>query len=148
MANVNQTDVDLNVNNQQAKRSLEEVRAELKKLQDAWLATAQSGDKAMRDKLQKQINAANRELRQMENGAKAVERTMKQLNKATPQDLQRALQFLNKELKTIERGTPAWDAHVKKIKMVKAELEKVNSEMKTSRPSARRRTSESRVWRT
>ena len=133
MADINESNVDLNVNNQQAKRSLEEVRAELKKLQDAWLATAQSGNKAMRDKLQKQINAANRELRQMENGAKAVERTMKQLNKATPQDLQRALQFLNKELKTIERGTPAWDAHVKKIKMVKAELEKVNSEMKVSK---------------
>lgn len=132
MNQINQSDVELNVNNQQAKRSLGEVRAELKKLQEAWLATAQSGDKAMRDKIQKQINACNRELRQMESGAKSVERVMGQLNKATPSELNKALKFLNQELKTIERGTPAWDAHVQKIRQVKAEIDKVNAELKQS----------------
>lgn len=132
MAEINQTDVKLNVNNQEAVQSLDEVRDRLKKLQEAWLQTASTGDKAMRDKLQKQINATQRELRQMESGTKAVERVFQQLNRATPTDLNRALKHLRAELKTIERGTPAWNAHIQKIRQVKAEIDKVNAEMKES----------------
>ena len=132
MAEINQTDVKFSVNNQEAVQALDEVRARLAKLQEAWLQAANSGDKALRDKIQKQINATNRDLRQMESGTKAVERVFQQLNKATPVDLNRALKHLQSELKTIERGTPAWNAHIQKIRQVKAEIDKVNAEMKVS----------------
>ena len=132
MVEINQTDVKFSVNNQEAVQALDEVRARLAKLQEAWLQAANSGDKALRDKIQKQINATNRDLRQMESGTKAVERVFQQLNKATPVDLNRALKHLQSELKTIERGTPAWNAHIQKIRQVKAEIDKVNAEMKVS----------------
>ena len=132
MAEFNQTDVEFNVNNEKAKTSLDEVKKKLKELEEAWVKAANAGDKEFAKKVQKRINETNRELRQMESGTKAVERTMAQLNKAAPVDLNRALKHLQNELKTIERGTPAWDAHVQKIRMVKAELDKVNAEMKQS----------------
>ena len=132
MAEINQTDVEFNVNNEKAKTSLDEVKKKLKDLEEAWVKAANAGDKEFAKKVQKRINETNRELRQMESGTKAVERTMAQLNKAAPVDLNRALKHLQNELKTIERGTPAWDAHIQKIRQVKAEIDKVNAEMKES----------------
>lgn len=132
MGEVNVTDVELNVNNQKAVVALDEVKGRLKALEEAWIKAASTGDREMRDKIQKRINATKREMQQLESGTKAVERVMSQLNKATPTDLNKALKFLNNELKTIERGTPAWDAHVQKIRQVKAEIDKVNAELKQS----------------
>ena len=132
MADINQTDVEFNVNNEKAKTSLDEVKKKLKDLEEAWVKAANAGNKEFAKKVQKRINETNRELRQMESGTKAVERTMAQLNKAAPVDLNRALKHLQNELKTIERGTPAWDAHIQKIRQVKAEIDKVNAEMKES----------------
>ena len=46
--------------------------------------------------------------------------------------MQRALKFLNSELKNIERGSAAWTAQTEKIRRVKAELDKVNAELRQS----------------
>ena len=61
MAEINQTDVKFSVNNQEAVQALDEVRARLAKLQEAWLQAANSGDKALRDKSQTRLNATTRE---------------------------------------------------------------------------------------
>ena len=132
MAEISQSDVRFSVNNKEAVVALDEVKNRLKSLEQAWVKAASTGDKEMRDKIQKRINETKREMRQLESGTKAVERVMAQLNKATPVDLNRALKHLQAELKTIERGTPAWDAHIQKIRQVKAEIDKVNAEMKES----------------
>lgn len=132
MGDINQTDVKLNVNNQEAKQSLDEVKKKLAELEAAWVKTASTGDKQMRDKLNKQIQATKRELRQMESGAKACERVFQQLNKAAPNDLRKALNHLQGELKNVERGSDAWKSHTEKIRILKAELAKVNSELQQS----------------
>ena len=132
MADINQTDVKLNVNNQEAKQSLDEVKKKLAELEAAWVKTASTGDKQMRDKLNKQIQATKRELRQMESGAKACERVFQQLNKAAPNDLRKALNHLQGELKNVERGSDAWKSHTEKIRILRAELAKVNSELQQS----------------
>ncbi len=132
MADINQTDVEFNVNNEKAKTRLDEIKKKLNELEIAWAKVAATGDKETRDKLNKRIQETKRELRQMESGTKACERVFQQLNKATPTDLNKALKHLQSELKTIERGTPAWDAHVEKIRRVKAELDKINAEMRQS----------------
>lgn len=132
MADINQTDVEFNVNNEKAKTRLDEIKKKLNELEIAWAKVAATGDKETRDKINKRLQETKRELRQLESGTAAVERVFKQLNKATPTDLNKALKHLQSELKTIERGTPAWDAHVQKIRKVKAELDKVNAEMRQS----------------
>lgn len=132
MADINQTNVDLTVNGAQAKQELEKTRKKIEELESAWRKAAESGDKALRQTIEKQLKDTKRKLKQMESGVKAVERTMQQLNKATPSDLNRALRILQGELKTLERGSTAWNEHVAKIKAVRAELDKVNAELRQS----------------
>lgn len=132
MADINQTDVEFNVNNEKAKTRLDEIKKKLNELEIAWAKVAATGDKETRDKINKRLQETKRELRQLESGTAAVERVFKQLNKATPTDLNKALKHLQSELKTIERGSDAWNAHVEKIRRVKAELDKINAEMKQS----------------
>lgn len=133
MAQSNETEVKLSVNGKEAEQELSRLRDRAKELKQSLEDALRAGNKEAAQHFKKELRNVDSELRKCENGVKAVERTMRQLNKATPQDLNKALRFLQNELKSIERGTPAWDAHVKKIKMVKAELEKVNSEMKVSK---------------
>ena len=132
MAEINQTNVDLIVNGRQAQQELDKVRKEVEQLRAAWLKAAEAGDKATADRLRKELTKTERSLRQMESGVKNVNKVMLQLNKATPNELNRALRFLQGELRNIERGSAAWNDHVTKIKMVKAELDKVNAELRQS----------------
>lgn len=132
MTESNQSKVDLLVNGKQAETELQKLRdrvVELRKnLEDAF----KKGSKEQQAYFQKELKGTQAELRKMESGVHAVERTMKQLNSATPKDLRKALNYLQADLKTIERGSSAWNEHVAKIKMVKAELDKINAEMKQS----------------
>ena len=132
MADRNQTQVDLLINGQQSAQELEKLRKradELKKsLEDAYRA----GNNQAAQAFKKELNKTNADLRKMESGVNAVERCFKQLNKATPADLHRSLKFLQNELKNVERGSDAWKSHTEKIRILKAELAKVNSELQQS----------------
>ena len=132
MADRNQTQVDLLINGQQSVQELEKLRKranELKKsLEDAYRA----GNNQAAQAFKKELNKTNADLRKMESGVNAVERCFKQLNKATPADLNRSLKFLQNELKNVERGSDAWKSHTEKIRILKAELAKVNSELQQS----------------
>lgn len=132
MADTNQTNVDLRVNGAQASAELDKARKKVEEFEKAWRKAAEAGDKALMGTIKKGLVEAKRELRQMESGTKAVERVFLQLNKATPNDLNKALKFLQNELKNIERGSVAWKQHTEQIKVLKAELDKVNSELRQS----------------
>jgi len=132
MADPNKTQVDLLINGQQSAQELEKLRKradELKKsLEDAYRAGNNQAAQAFR----KELNKTNADLRKMESGVNAVERCFKQLNKATPAELNRSIKFLQNELKNVERGSEAWKSHTEKIRILKAELAKVNSELQQS----------------
>ena len=132
MADNQQTTVEVLVNGKQAEAELDKVRKQVDDLRSAWISAAQAGDKAVAESLRKELKKSERELKTMESGVHAVERTFRQLDKATPTDLQRSLKFLQSGLKNIERGSSAWTEQVNKIRLLKAELDKVNTEMRAS----------------
>lgn len=132
MADNQQTTVEVLVNGKQAEAELDKVRKQVDDLRSAWISAAQAGDKAVAESLRKELKKSERELKTMESGVQAVERTFRQLDKATPTDLQRSLKFLQSGLKNIERGSSAWTEQVNKIRLLKAELDKVNAEMRSS----------------
>lgn len=132
MADINQSKVDLLVNGQQAEKELKQVRDRVESLRQKLEEAFRSGTKESQKYFQGELRKAQSELRKMESGVKAVERTMLHLDKATPNDLNKALKYLNAELKNIERGSSAWNAQVVKIRQVKAELDKVNEELRQS----------------
>ena len=128
----NTTTVRLQVNGKDAEQELQRLEKEVESLRTAFIKAGEAGDRAMAEKFRKEIKKTEAEIRKMESGTKACQRVFAQLDKASPADLQRALKFLNSELKNIERGSAAWTAQTEKIRRVKAELDKVNAELRQS----------------
>ncbi len=128
MSNYNTTaNVVLSVNGRQAQKVLSSLQEEAQKLERKLAKAASAGDKASMKKLQRELNSTNRLINQLQGSAATAEQVLRRLDKAKPKELQKTLRQLRNELNGIERGTAAWDAHVAKIKAVKAEIERVNA---------------------
>lgn len=130
MADNNSVSVSLRINGKDAENELSRLKQEVDSLRTAFVKAGEAGDRAMAEKFRKEIKKTEAEIRKMESGTKACQRVFAQLDKSSPADLQRALKFLNSELKNIERGSAAWNAQTEKIRRVKAELDKVNAELR------------------
>ena len=131
MANYTSTaNVVLSVNGKQAQQMLLTLEKDARRLEKQIAAAAKAGDKATMKKLQRELNNTNRLMDQLKGASASTERILRRLDKATPKELQKALRQLKNELNGIERGTAAWDAHVAKIKAVKAEIDRVNETMR------------------
>lgn len=132
MADNNSVSVSVRINGKDAENELSRLKQEVDSLRTAFVKAGEAGDRAMAEKFRKEVVKTEAKIRQMESGVKACQRVFAQLDKASPADLQRALKFLNSELKNIERGSAAWTAQTEKIRRVKAELDKVNAELRQS----------------
>lgn len=131
MANYTSTaNVILSVNGKQAQKMLSQLEKDARRLEKQIAKAATAGDKATMKKLQRELNNTNRLMDQLKGASASTERILSRLDKATPKELQKALRQLKNELNGIERGTAAWDAHVAKIKAVKAEIDRVNETMR------------------
>ena len=128
----NDTTVGLYINGKQAERTLEILQKEADTLGKQLEEAVRRGDKAAQKQLNKSLKDVNQTIKQIQSSTKNVADVMARLDKATPHELRKTLTTLNQQLKHIERGTPAWDAHIQKIRQVKAEIDKVNAEMKES----------------
>ena len=134
MANYSTTaNVVLSVNGKQARQMLATLEKDAKRLEKQIARAATAGDKATMKKLQRELTSTNKLIHQMKGSAASVEQVLSRLDKATPKELNKTLKQLQQQLNGIERGSAAWDAHVEKIKAVKAELARVNSTMQTQR---------------
>lgn len=120
----------LSVNGDQAKSEIPKIKKLIVDLEVAVNNAAKAGNKPLLKNLKKELNEARKQLKDFESAAHAADYVMRNLDKATPKQLSAALRQLKKELNDIERGSKAWDEHVKKIKRVQTELDRVNSEMK------------------
>ena len=131
MSDINsQATVNLTVNGQQALQVLQQLRQRAMDLENAIAKAAASGNKIELKKLRRELADTKRQIREIETSTQQVESVMRRLDKATPKELNRTLQTLNRQLDYIERGSTAWNEHTAKIKAVKAELAKVNSEIR------------------
>lgn len=134
MANYSSTaNVVLSVNGKQAQQMLATLEKDAKRLEKQIARAATAGDKATMKKLQRELSSTNKLIQQMKGSAASVEQVLSRLDRATPKELNKTLKTLQQQLNGIQRGSAAWDAHVEKIKAVKAELAKVNATMQTQR---------------
>ncbi|SDL49642.1 phage tail tape measure protein [Segatella bryantii] len=127
--NTNAT-VTLTVNGKQAEDMLQKLKSQANDLEQAIAKAAATGDKTKLTKLQHALKATNRQIQQIESATVGVEEVMKRLDHSTPKELQQTLRTLNKQLNGIERGSDAWEEQTAKIRQVKEELSKVNSELR------------------
>ena len=132
MANYNTTaNVVLSVNGKQAQQVLSTLQREATNLEKKIAKAATAGDKATMRKLQRELSNTNRMINQLQGSATTADQVLRRLDKASPKELNKTLKTLQSQLNGIQRGTAAWDAHVAKIKAVKAELQKVNATLAT-----------------
>ena len=122
--------VNLMMNGEQPKKVLEELRNRAFNLENAIAKAAKAGNKTELNKLRKELKTTQRQIREMESATMQVERVLKQLDKATPKELQRTLKTLEKQLNNLERGSEAWKRQTEYIKQVRAEIDKVNRELR------------------
>ena len=122
--------VNLTMNGEQPKKVLEELRNRAFNLENAIAKAAKAGNKTELTKLHKELKTTQRQIREMESATMQVERVLKQLDKATPKELQRTLKTLEKQLNNLERGSEAWKRQTEYIKQVRAEIDKVNRELR------------------
>lgn len=132
MAQNNDTTVGLYINGKQAEKTLAILQKEAENLGKQLEEAVRRGDKAAQKQLNKSLKDVNQTIKQVQSSTKNVADVMARLDKATPHELRKTLTTLNNQLKHIERGSSAWNEHVAKIQLVKAELDKVNAEMKES----------------
>ena len=132
MSNINsQAVVNLIVNGQQPVQVMQQLKQRALDLENAIAKAAVAGNKVELRKLRKELNETRRQIREIETSTMQVERVMLRLDKATPKELNKTLQTLNRQLEYMERGSKGWNSHVAKIQRVKAELAKVNAELRT-----------------
>ncbi len=134
MANYTSTaNVVLSVNGKQAQKMLSTLEKDAQRLERQLAKAASAGDKATMKKLQRELNQTKRIIDQLKGSSASVDNVLRRLDSASPKELNSTLKTLQKQLNGIQRGTAAWDAHIAKIKAVKAELQRVNATMATQR---------------
>ena len=129
--NTNAT-VTLTVNGRQAQEMLDNLKQKATQLEAAIDKARRSGDKATLKRLQKELNQTNAQIKQIQSATASAEDVLRRLDRATPKQLNQTLTVLRRQLNGIERDSEAWNIQVQKIQRVKAEIDRVNAELRQS----------------
>lgn len=123
--------VDLNINGRNARKEMEDLRKSAAEARKEMDRLAEAGDKKGAQRKQKEFQAMERQMRRLQSSAEYFGQTLQMLDKASLKDLRGALRYLNKELETMERGSEAWNRQAEKIRRVRAQIDSVNSALRT-----------------
>ena len=131
MSNINtNATVTLTVNGKQAEDMLLKLKSQAANLEKAIEKAAAAGNKQQLTKLKRELKETNRQISQIENAAKGVEHVLQRLDETSPKELNRTLSQLKRNLNGLERGSGEWNRQCEAIKRVKAEIAKVNSQLR------------------
>lgn len=131
MSNINtNATVTLTVNGKQAEDMLLKLKSQAANLEKAIEKAAAAGNKQQLTKLKRELKETNRQISQIENAAKGVEHVLQRLDETSPKELNRTLAQLKRNLNGLERGSEEWNRQCEAIKSVKAEIAKVNSQLR------------------
>lgn len=124
--------VDLKINNQDAINRMNELETKAKQLRKDFADAYGKGNQAEVKKINKELQAVNKEMERQRTNAGNIRAAMQQLDRATPKELQKTIRAINAELNygRVVRGSKEWDVYIAKLKEVKAELKKVQAEQK------------------
>lgn len=106
------------------------LKSQAANLEKAIEKAAAAGNKQQLTKLKRELKETNRQISQIENAAKGVEHVLQRLDETSPKELNRTLSQLKRNLNGLERGSEEWNRQCEAIKRVKAEIAKVNSQMR------------------
>lgn len=124
--------VDVTLNNEQAKRELEQLQGEMKKLISLRDKATQEGNIKGFQQIDKQLKKATREAANYEKQLWDVNNVMRNISGSSLNDLRKAQSLLAAEISKMDRKTAEYAARSRDLKAVKAEISAINDETRTT----------------
>lgn len=126
--------VELQVNGEQARKEMQLMEQHTLSLKARIVEAQNAGDTKKVKQLQKDLKETNTALRAMRDNARNIDAAMNNIGLATPKELRRLLKDINAKLNSghIARGSEEWKKYQAQLKLVNAEIRKVNDEIKES----------------
>ena len=124
--------IELIINNEQAKKRLEELKVKFEDLKVKREKALNDGDSKGLEVYTREMRKVEKEMQRIETRANVMGQALKNLDKSTPKELQRTIRELQRELNSgkIQRGSAEWQTLTRAIRETKQELANVNTEIK------------------
>ncbi|MGM9656761.1 MAG: phage tail tape measure protein [Alloprevotella sp.] len=124
--------IELIINNEQAKKRLEELKVKFEDLKVKREKALNDGDAKGLAIYTKEMKKVEGEMQRIETRAKVMGQALKNLDKSAPKELQRTIRELQRELNSgkVQRGSAEWQSLTLAIRETKQELANVNREIK------------------
>lgn len=124
--------VELQVNGEQARKEMQLMEQHALSLKARIVEAQNAGDTKKVKQLQKELKETNTALRAMRDNARNIDAAMNNIGLATPKELRRLLKDIDAKLNSghIARGSEEWKKYQAQLKLVNAEICKVNDEIK------------------
>lgn len=124
--------VEIQMNGEQAKKEMQLLEQNATSLKARIVEAQNAGDTKKVKQLQKELKETNVALRTIQTNARNIDVAMNNIGIATPKELNRLLKDINAKLNSghIARGSVEWKKYREQLKLVKAEIRKVNDEIK------------------
>ncbi len=132
MAINQQANLTVTLNNEQAKRELAELQAEMKRLIDLRDKAQQAGDLKLYKQLDAQLKKATREARNYERQLADVAGVLNNLSGASINELRKAQQTLTAQTAKLNRETAEYAQKSAQLKMVREELSRISDETRST----------------
>lgn len=122
--------VEVQVNGQQARQELNQLREYATNLSAALEKAYEAGDKKQIKALSKELKYVNSQMKTLQRTSVDIDKVMKNLSTTGPKELRQTLKAINAELSSgrVQRGSEEWAKYAKAAREVKEELKKISDE--------------------
>lgn len=135
MSNTENYNVVININDRNALKKVQDLKAELARNKEALIAMTREGSQASKEAIaetQKRIKELNKEIDNQKKIAGVLNATLGDLSKTSYKELKQTIKALKKELQSgeIEKGSEKWKLYASKIRECKEEMNKFSEAMR------------------
>lgn len=122
--------VEVQVNGQQARQELNQLREYATNLSAALEKAYEAGDKKQIKALTKELKYVNSQMKTLQRTSVDIDKVMKNLSTTGPKELRQTLKAINTELSSgrVQRGSEEWARYAQAARVVNAELKKIKEE--------------------
>ena len=122
--------VEVQVNGQQARQELNQLREYATNLSSALEKAYEAGDKKQIKALTKELKYVNSQMKTLQRTSVDIDKVMKNLSTTGPKELRQTLNAINAELSSgrVQRGSEEWNKYAQSARRAKEELKKIKEE--------------------
>lgn len=129
--------VEVQVNGQQARQELNQLREYATNLSAALEKAYEAGDKKQIKALSKELKYVNSQMKTLQRTSVDIDKVMKNLSTTGPKELRQTLKAINAELSSgrVQRGSEEWAKYAQAARQVSQELKKIKEETEGAQQS-------------